>query len=312
MDRKSLTSENITVTARFSIGGLLEHGARRLRASVAAQGPGATPDLDAEWLLTHVIGFGRARLRSHPEDPVDERAIALYMRLLERRATGEPLAYVMGRKDFWSLRLTVTPAVLVPRPETELLVERALTLRPEEFGSVVDLGTGSGAIALSLASERPGWQVTATDVSAEALAVARLNAEALSPKNRVQFLQGPWFEPLKGRSFDLIVSNPPYIAADDPAMRDPALLHEPRGALTPGTDGMASLRAIIEAAPDYLERDGWLLLEHGAEQAPEVARELVARGLRHVRSHRDLAGHERMTEAQRALNYHARKLNTHG
>ena len=301
MDRSSLTSDNITVTAKskFSIGGLLEHGAQRLRASVAAEGPGATPNLDAEWLLTHVVGFGRARLRSHPEDPVDEQAAELYLRLIERRAGGEPVAYVTGRKDFWSLRLTVTPAVLVPRPETELLVERALALRPDEYGQVVDLGTGSGAIALTLASERPGWQVIATDVSEEALAVARLNAHALN-LSRVRFFKGTWLEPLAGHTFDLIVSNPPYVPADDPAMNDPALLHEPRGALTPGPDGLASLRAIIAAAPDYLERDGWLLLEHGADQAAEVARELVARGLRHVRSHRDLAGHERMTEAQRA------------
>ena len=294
-----MTSDNITVTVKFSIGGLLERGTQRLRASLAATGPGATPSLDAEWLLTHVVGFGRARLRSHPEDPVEVQAAELYMRLIERRATGEPLAYITGRKDFWSLRLTVTPAVLVPRPETELLVERALALRPDEYGQVVDLGTGSGAIALTLASERPGWQVIATDVSAEALAVARLNANALN-LSRVRFLQGTWFEPLAGHTFDLIVSNPPYVPADDPAMSDPALLHEPRGALTPGPDGLACLRAIIEAAPDYLERDGWLLLEHGADQATEVARELVARGLRHVRSHRDLAGHERMTEAQRA------------
>ena len=294
-----MTSDNITVTAKFSIGGLLEQGARRLRASAAAEGPGATPDLDAEWLLTHVIGFGRARLRSHPEDPVEPAAAELYRRLVERRASGEPLAYVTGRKDFWSLRLTVTPAVLVPRPETELLVERALALRAEEFGQVVDLGTGSGAIALTLASERPGWQVIATDVSEEALVVARLNAHSLK-LSRVRFFHGTWFEPLAGHTFDLIVSNPPYVAADDPAMSDLALAHEPRGALTPGPDGMACLRAIIEAAPDYLERDGWLLLEHGAGQAAEVTRELVARGLRHVRSHRDLAGHERMTEAQRA------------
>jgi release factor glutamine methyltransferase len=190
--------------------------------------------------------------------------------------------------------------VLVPRPETELLVERALALRADEYGQVVDLGTGSGAIALSLASERPGWQVIATDVSEEALAVARLNAHTLNLSSRVRFLRGSWFQPLAGHTFDLIVSNPPYVPADDPAMSDPALLHEPRGALTPGPDGLACLRAIIEAAPDYLERDGWLLLEHGATQATEVARELVARGLRHVRSHRDLAGHERMTEAQRA------------
>jgi release factor glutamine methyltransferase len=290
--------EIATMTRDHLLGTLLERGARRLRISAAAQGPGATPDLDAELLLVHILGTSRARLRSHPEEAASAAQSKRYTELIERRATGEPLAYVIGRRDFWSLRLTVTPAVLVPRPETELLVERALALRHEEFGRVVDLGTGSGAIALTLASERPGWQVAATDVSEEALAVARSNAESLDLK-RVQFFQGSWFEPLVGRTFDLIVSNPPYVAEDDPAMHDPALRHEPRGALTPGGDGMASLRAIIAVAPDYLERDGWLLLEHGSDQAAEVTRELVARGLRHVRSHRDLAGHERMTEAQR-------------
>lgn len=286
------------MTAEPRLDALLERGTRRLRASPAGRGSAATPDLDAELLLSHVLGTSRARLRSHPEDAASDSQSARYIELIERRATGEPLAYVIGRRDFWSLRLTVTPAVLVPRPETELLVERALDLRREEFGRVVDLGTGSGAIALTLASERPGWQVSATDVSEEALAIARSNAESLDLK-RVQFLHGSWFEPLAGRTFDLIVSNPPYVAADDPAMQDPALRHEPRGALTPGFDGMVSLRTIIASAPDYLERDGWLLLEHGSNQAAEVARELVARGLRHVRSHRDLAGHERMTEAQR-------------
>jgi release factor glutamine methyltransferase len=286
------------MTERNSLGALLEQGARRLRASAAAQGPAATPDLDAELLLTYAFGTSRARLRSHPETLAGETEHERYVALIERRATGEPLAYVMGRKDFWSLQLTVTPAVLVPRPETELLVERALALRSDRFGRAVDLGTGSGAIALSLAKERPEWLVTATDVSEDALAIARANAAALSLQ-RVQFLQGSWFGPLSGRTFDIIVSNPPYVAAEDPAMQDPALRHEPQGALSPGPDGMASLSAIIQAAPDYLERDGWLLLEHGATQAPEVARELVARGLRHVRSHRDLAGHERITEAQR-------------
>jgi release factor glutamine methyltransferase len=286
------------VTAAQRLDALLERGTRRLRASAAGLAPAATPDLDAQLLLAHVLGTSRARLRSHPEDAASDVQSARYIELIERRATGEPLAYVIGRRDFWSLRLTVTPAVLVPRPETELLVERALDLRREEYGRVVDLGTGSGAIALTLASERPGWQVSATDVSEEALAIARSNAESLDLK-RVQFLHGSWFEPLAGRTFDLIVSNPPYVAADDPAMQDPALRHEPRGALTPGFDAMVSLRTIIASAPDYLERDGWLLLEHGSDQAAEVARELVARGLRHVRSHRDLAGHERMTEAQK-------------
>jgi release factor glutamine methyltransferase len=286
------------MTERNSLGALLEQGARRLRASAAAQGSAATPDLDAELLLIHTFGTTRARLRSHPETPAGETERKRYAALIERRASGEPLAYIIGRKDFWSLQLTVTPAVLVPRPETELLVERVLALRPDKFGRAVDLGTGSGAIALSLAKERPEWLITATDVSEDALTVARANAAALSLE-RVLFLQGSWFAPLSGRTFDIIVSNPPYVAADDPAMRDPALRHEPQGALSPGADAMASLRAIIQAAPEYLERDGWLLLEHGATQAPEVARELVASGLRHVRSHRDLAGHERMTEAQR-------------
>jgi release factor glutamine methyltransferase len=281
----------------FSLGALREVGAKRLRASAASHGPGATPELDAELILTHVFGISRARLRSHPEAVGSDAEHKRFLELLERRATGEPLAYIIGRKDFWSLQLTVTPAVLVPRPETELLVERALALRPQDSARAVDLGTGSGAIALSLASERPNWQVTATDASAEALAVARGNAQTLG-LGRVQFLLGSWFEPLAGSTFDLIVSNPPYVAADDPAMRDPALRYEPRQALTPGSDAMQSLRAIIAAAPDYLERDGWLLLEHGADQGPEVARALVARGLRSVRSHRDLAGHERMTEAQ--------------
>lgn len=282
----------------LSLAALHDRGARALRASAAGQGPVATPELDAELLLAHALGTSRARLRSHPESICDSTQCKRYLALIERRATGEPLAYVLGYKDFWSLRLAVTPAVLVPRPETELLVERALALRPEEFGRLADLGTGSGAIALSLAQERPGWLVFATDASPEALAVARANAESLD-LGRVQFLQGNWLQPLAGRTFDMIVSNPPYVAADDPAMLDPALTHEPRGALTPGTDAMACLRSIIATAPDHLERDGWLLLEHGADQAAEVARELVARGLCHVRSHRDLAGHERVTEAQR-------------
>jgi release factor glutamine methyltransferase len=217
--------------------------------------------------------------------------------MIERRAVGEPLAYITGRKDFWSLSLSVTPAVLVPRPETELLVERALELRAEPLGRVADLGTGSGAIALALASERPEWQVVATDLSEAALAVARANAAALH-LGRVEFLQGSWFEPLEDREFHLIVSNPPYVAEGDPALLDAALAHEPRTALASGPDGMASLRAIIHSAPRYLECGGWLLLEHGATQAEDVARELVVRGYTHVRSHRDLAGQPRITEGR--------------
>jgi release factor glutamine methyltransferase len=202
----------------------------------------------------------------------------------------------VGHKDFWSLRLEVSPDVLVPRPETELLVERALSLRPEGTGTAVDLGTGSGAIALALASERSGWTITATDASEAALAVARRNAAALHLE--VEFLAGDWFAPLGTRRFHLLLSNPPYVAANDAVLGAPPLSHEPLTALTPGLDALTSLRAIIRRAPEHLERDGWLALEHGANQAADVARELVARGFRHVRSHRDLAGEQRVTEGR--------------
>jgi release factor glutamine methyltransferase len=310
------------MAANHTTQALLELGAARLA------GRSESADLDAELLLAHLLNVPRARFRSHPEDVPAEAVRSQYLELIERRARGEPLAYIVGYRDFWTLRLAVSPAVLVPRSETELLVERALALRGEPEGQVVDLGTGSGAIALALASERPRWRVTATDVSAEALAVARGNASRHGLV-RVEFLQGSWFEPLPGRRFDLVVSNPPYIGADEPEMASPALRFEPRGALTPaahgtpsdatsgaapgqartaaGTslagppralDALACLRAIVQSAPSHLEPGGWLLLEHGSTQAAQVAHELVERGFRHVRSHRDLAGHERMTEGQ--------------
>lgn len=274
------------MAGNHTIGMRLQEGALRLGQA------SATPRLDAELLLAHALGKSREWLVAHADEPVE---FSSYDGLIERRSAGEPLAYILGFKDFWTLRLSVTPATLVPRPETELLVELALR-RPDAATSVVDLGTGSGAIALALASERLDWRVTATDASIEALAVARANAVALG-LSRVELLQGSWFGPLAGRTFELIVSNPPYIAATDPALESATLAHEPQIALSPGMDGMACLREIIREAPDHLERNGWLLLEHGASQGREVARELVARGFSHVRSHRDLAGHERATEA---------------
>jgi release factor glutamine methyltransferase len=279
----------------LTIGELLAEGVRRLHGAGAA-GSNATPALDAEVLLAHVLSVGRSRLRSHPEEPVRERA-GQYRALIVRRAAGEPLAYLTGTQEFWSLPLAVSRAVLVPRPETELLVERALALRSAPHGRVVDLGTGSGAVALAIASERPHWQVTATDVSAEALAIARANAAQLK-LSAIDFRQGSWFAPLAGTRFDIIVSNPPYVATDDPALTDPALAHEPRLALTAGADALSCLRAIARDAPQHLDPGGWLLLEHGNGQGLAVRDELVLAGLRYVRSHRDLAGHERITEGQ--------------
>lgn len=267
------------------------------RADPDAGAPGQAAALEAELLLAHVLGAPRAHLKSHPEAAVDGAAARLYLELIGRRAAGEPLAYLTGRREFWSLDLAVTPAVLIPRPETELLVERALALGPRGAARIADLGTGSGAIALALARERPRWHIVATDVSAPALAVARANAAALGVTG-IEFLAGSWFERLAAARFDLILSNPPYVAADDPALA--GLAFEPPLALTPpGGEALAALRLLARGAAPHLVPGGWLLLEHGASQGPAVRSELVAAGFAHVRSHRDLAGHERMTEGQR-------------
>src|SRR5215469_2720263 len=203
----------------LTIRELLAAGARRLQPSSAALPSSATPDLDAEVLLAHVLSVPRTHLRAHPEEGAGEAAASRYGRLIARRASGEPLAYLTGCREFWSLPVRVSRAVLVPRPETELLVERTLAVRAAAEGRVVDLGTGSGAIALALARERPHWLVTATDISMEALAVARANAAELQLTG-IDFRHGSWFAPLGAARFDLIVSNPPYVAADDAVLED--------------------------------------------------------------------------------------------
>ena len=229
----------------LTIGTLLDEGTARLAAVGALPFPDCR--LDAELLLAHVLGTSRTRLKSHPEEACTPGEHTAYLALLTRRAAGEPAAHLTGAKEFWSLRLAVGPDVLVPRPETELLVERALALRPQVAGTVADLGSGSGAIAIALARERPGWRIVATDISAAALAMARRNAAAVGVGN-VEFVEGSWFAPLEGRRFHLIASNPPYIAADDPVLASPPLTFEPRSALTSGADALTALREIIRAA----------------------------------------------------------------
>jgi release factor glutamine methyltransferase len=268
---------------------------RLLSAPTAASRDGPVP-LETRVLLAHALQLPQSRMSSHPETVTDAPRAQLYRQLLLRRAAGEPLAYLIGRREFWSLELRVTPEVLVPRPETELLVERALELGPRAEAAVADLGTGSGAIALSLARERPQWRVVATDVSVAALEVARANAAALG-LTRVELRLGDWYGALGAARFDLLVSNPPYVAADDPALN--ALRHEPRLALTPGADAFAALRTLVRGAVRQLKPQGWLILEHGATQGAQLREELVLAGFRHVRSHTDLAGHERTTEGQR-------------
>jgi release factor glutamine methyltransferase len=258
------------------------------------------PRRDAEILLAAVSGKSRAQLLADP-GAVDAGVATRFTALCARRATGEPVAYLLGRREFWSLDFEVGPAVLVPRPETELLVEYALEHVRADTAVVADLGTGCGAIAIALAVERPAWRIVATDASPDALAIARRNGERLVPR-RVEWLQNhswtEWFAPLAGRRFDALVSNPPYIAADDAVLAGDGLRHEPRTALTPGGDGFAALDTLIDAAPEYLVPGGVLGLEHGTAQGDRVRATLVARGFGHVTSHRDLAGHERVTSAQ--------------
>jgi len=288
------SADNLTEPLAPPLSRLLAHG-------IAALKPlHASARLDAEVLLAHVLGQPRSALISHAERLIEPPAAASYRALLARRAEGEPLAYLVGAREFWSLSVAVSTATLIPRPETELVVERALALLPgipEDAAevSVADLGTGSGAIALSLAYARPGWKLVASDNCEAALQVARANA-LRHGAHRIEFIQGDWFAPLTGRRFHAILSNPPYVAAGDPALH--ALRHEPIAALSPGPTGMEALRHLVALAPAYLAPGAWLVLEHGADQAREVAAALVATGYARVRCHRDLAGRDRVSEAQ--------------
>ena len=250
---------------------------------------------EAEWLLAHALGRTRAWLFAWPEfEPAVEQR-ALFDRLVAARREGEPIAYLLGRRGFWSLDLAVTPAVLIPRPETELLVELALARIAQDADcAIADLGTGSGAIALALARERPHARLRATDASADALAVARGNAERLGIAN-VVFALGDWCAALGDGRFGVIVSNPPYIAAGDPHLGEGDLRHEPRSALASGADGLDAIRRIVAEAPDHLDPGGWLLLEHGWEQGAAVRALLQRHGFIEVESVRDLGARERVS-----------------
>lgn len=268
---------------------LLSDAARRL-APVSE-----TPRLDAEVLLAGALARPRAALLAWPEHPPTAAQTACFARWLRRRARGEPVAYLLGRREFWSLELEVTPDTLIPRPETELLVELALAHLPaDQAVAVADLGTGSGAIALALAVERPLARIVATDRSAAALAVARRNAARLAIPN-LDFREGDWCAPLANQRFAVLVANPPYVAAADPRWRQGDLRFEPPTALVGGADGLDALRAIIAQAPDHLKSAGWLLLEHGCDQGEAVTALLRERGFDPVQDHRDHAGRSRVS-----------------
>ena len=254
-----------------------------------------TPQLDAECLLAHVLQTQRSHLFAHPEQRVARNSLRWFARLVGARSKGRPVAYLTGEREFWSLRLKVNPDTLIPRPETELLVEQSLGLVPlSAHWNLLDLGTGCGAIALALAKERPHCRITATDISRSALAVARGNAAALNIAN-VEFLQGEWFASLPGRRYHLIVSNPPYVPDGDLHLHAGDLRFEPPRALIGGADGLMMIREIVPQAPAHLDSGGVLLLEHGYDQAARVRALMSAAGFNGIRTYRDLAGTERVS-----------------
>ena len=278
------------------IRALLEEGAARL-VRVADD-----PRREAEVLLGAALDRTRAWLLANPEERVlDCEATDRYEALLTRRRHGEPVAYLLGEKEFWSLPLRVQSGVLVPRPETELLVERALARFPHggEFDAL-DLATGSGAVALAIAHERPRCRMTATDSAPVAVATASDNAARLGLAGRVEVLRGRWYEPVAGRRFELIVSNPPYIATDDPRVEPGVRRYEPADALFSGPTGLEALRVIVADAPRHLRSGGWLIVEHGNRQAAAVRALFERAPFADVCTHRDLAGLDRCTEGRSA------------
>jgi len=253
--------------------------------------------LDAEILLCQTIDMPRSYLFAHPEDALDELTRNRFETLLLRRLNGEPMSYITGTREFWSHALLVSPATLVPRPETELLVELALREIPHDAAwRILDLGTGSGAIAIAIAGERLMCEVTATDISPDALAVARENVRQAQLSN-ITCVEGSWIAPVAASRFELIVSNPPYVRDDDEALKN--LSYEPLSALAAGKDGLRDIRTLASGAGGILVAGGWLMLEHGADQAGDVAEILRANGWSDIACHNDLAGKPRVTVARR-------------
>lgn len=253
------------------------------------------PRLEAELLMSHVLKKNRSHLLAYPEHSLSTDQAQAFEALVTRRVVGEPIAHLLGEREFWSLTLYVTPDTLIPRPETELLVEHVLTLLSKEgVQYVADLGTGSGAIALAIAYERPHWKITATDISEKALEVARRNALRHSMA-QINFAQGAWCDALPPLNYDAILSNPPYIDAHDPHLARGDVRFEPLEALVSEEHGLKDLRHIISQARSHLKKGGWLLLEHGYDQGKAVREMMHAMGYHSVKTYEDLGGHERVS-----------------
>lgn len=266
------------------------------RATDALGKASESPRLDAELLLARALDVSRSFLVAHADEEFDSAAGERFQSAVDQRADGMPLAYITGEKEFWSMTLVVTPATLVPRPDTEILVDHALRQIPRKSTlHILDLGTGSGAVALAIARERPLCEVVATDMSEEALAVARENARRQKVPN-IEFIRGNWLEPVKARCFDVIVSNPPYVADDDPHFDD--LRFEPRLALAAGREGLDAIRIIATEAVNVLNSSGIILIEHGESQQDAIADILASNGWHDIDCVRDLAGLPRVTTAR--------------
>jgi release factor glutamine methyltransferase len=274
---------------------LIDEGAARLARACEE------PRREAEVLLGAALGRPRAWLLANPGERIlDCEATDRYEAYVTRRTLGEPVAYLLGEKEFWSLPLAVGPGVLIPRPETELLVERGLAHLPVDRPcEVLDLATGSGAVALAIATERPHARLVATDLAPAAVETARLNAARLGLAGRVEVRAGSWYEPVAARRFDLIVGNPPYVAADDPRVEPGVRRYEPSEALFAGADGLDALREVVAAAPRHLLAGGWLAVEHGDTQGKAARGLFEGAGFEAVQTHRDPAGRDRCTEGRR-------------
>ncbi len=286
-----------------NIHALLQHSSKVLEVALNLD-PG-TARIEAQCLLQAVLQVNRAHLLAHPEQQLSDEQQTRYDAFFERRLHGEPIAYLLGTREFYGLDFKVTPATLIPRPETELLVELALqrirTVTGHKF-RVLDLGTGSGAIALSIAHARPEVEVIAVDASTAALAVAHFNMQHLK-LNNVQLMHSDWFNALDNQRFDLIVANPPYIAANDKHLSQGDVRFEPLSALASGEDGLNDIRAIVTQAPQHLNENGWLLMEHGYDQAAQVRTLLQQVGFNGVGSSCDLSGIERVTGGYSTLSH---------
>lgn len=253
---------------------------------------------EAELMLCRVTGLTRTQLRTYPEKDVSDTQQKQLSAWVQRRSQGEPLAYILGDTEFYGLKLSVTPHTLIPRQDTELLVDAALELIPERASwTVLDMGTGTGAIAIAIAHHRPIAQVTALDASKASLAVAQDNACALRLPS-IRFIHSDWFSALGQQRFDVIISNPPYIAQNDPHLQATSLPYEPISALTSGVDGLDDIRLLVQQAPKHLNSDGWLLLEHGYDQGAAVRHLMQSAGFSAIATHRDYGNNDRITLGQ--------------